>query len=47
VVAAFAAVDTSIVLVRAAAMISDTFLNEFILFISPYVNLSLNEYRNL
>jgi hypothetical protein len=30
VVAALAAVDTSIVLVRAAAMISDTFLNEFI-----------------
>jgi hypothetical protein len=30
VVAAFAAGDTSIVLVRAAAMISDTFLNEFI-----------------
>jgi hypothetical protein len=45
--AAFAAVDTSIVLVRAAAMISDTFLNEFILFFSPYLCLSLYEYRNL
>jgi hypothetical protein len=44
---ALAAGDTSIVLVRAAAMISDTFLNEFILFISPYVNLPLNEHRNL
>jgi len=32
---ALAAGVTSIVLVRAAAMISDTFLNEFILFISP------------
>ena len=42
---ALAAGDTSIVLVRAAAMISDTFLNEFILFISPYVNLPLNEHR--
>jgi hypothetical protein len=42
---ALAAGDISIVLVRAAAMISDTFLNEFILFISPYVNLPLNEHR--
>jgi hypothetical protein len=47
VVAALAAGDISIVLVRAAAMISDTLLNDFILFISPSVNLPLNEYRNL
>jgi hypothetical protein len=35
------------VLVRAAAMTSDTFLNEFILFISPYFCLPLYEHRNL
>jgi hypothetical protein len=33
---ALAAGDTNIVLVRAAAMISDIFLNDFILFISPF-----------
>jgi hypothetical protein len=43
---AFADGATSIVLVRAAAMISDTFLNEFILFISPYFCLSLYEIRS-
>jgi len=43
--AAFAGKTKTLVIARAAAVAIDIFLNDFILFISPYFNLSLNEHR--